>query len=99
MARVPADATPFVGRDARFIMNVHGRWETPAEDQACIAWARNVFDAMAPYATGGAYVNFLTEEESGRVKEAYGASYDKLVALKRKYDPTNLFRLYQNILP
>lgn len=98
-SRVPADATAYLGRDAKFIMNVHSRWETPAEDKAGVGWARDIFNASTPYATGGAYVNFMTSEESDRVRSAYGKSYDRLVELKRKYDPTNLFCLNQNIKP
>ena len=99
MGRVPADATAYADRDAAFAMNVHGRWETEAEDAAGIAWCREVFRQAAPYATGGAYVNFLTDEEGGRVKDAYGANYDRLAAIKRTYDPDNLLRMNQNIPP
>jgi len=78
---------------------VHGRWETAAEDQSCVGWARDIFNAATPYSTGGVYVNFMTAEESDRVKSAYGPGYDRLLELKRKYDPTNLFCLNQNIKP
>ena len=98
-SRVPQDATAFRDRSVKFIMNVHGRWETPAEDEKCVAWARGLFNAATPFSTGGVYVNFLTAEESDRVKAAYGKSYDRLVELKRKYDPTNLFCINQNIKP
>jgi FAD/FMN-containing dehydrogenase len=96
---VPGDATAYTHRDAEFVMNVHGRWDNPANDSACIAWARGLFNAATPFATGGAYVNFLTEEETDRVKPAYGKNYEKLVAIKKKYDPENLFRRNQNISP
>jgi FAD/FMN-containing dehydrogenase len=99
VSRVPADATAYAHRDAQFVLNVHGRWEAPAKDAACIAWARQLFQAAAPFATGGVYVNFLTAEEQGRVPAAYGSNYARLVALKRKYDPSNLFRVNQNIGP
>ena len=99
VARVPADATAYAHRDAEFVMNVHGRWAEVANDQACIGWARELFAAAAPFATGGAYVNFLTEEEGGRVRAAYGSNYGRLVDLKKKYDPTNLFCMNQNIRP
>jgi len=81
------------------VMNVHGRWEDPAKDAACIGWARQLFEAAAPFATGGVYVNFLTQDEQGRVPAAYGANYARLVALKKRYDPDNLFRVNQNIGP
>jgi len=97
--RVPADATAYRHRDADFILNVHGRWENAASDEKCISWCRSLFEAARPYATGGVYVNFMTGEEAPRVEAAYGSSYQRLVELKRKYDPKNAFRLNQNIPP
>jgi hypothetical protein len=99
VSRVARDASAYTHRDAQFVMNVHGRWEDPAKDAACIGWARELFEAAAPFATGGAYVNFLTQEEEGRIRATYGSNYDRLVALKNRYDPTNLFRVNQNIRP
>ena len=99
VSRVPQDATAYTHRDAQFVMNVHGRWTDPDRDQACIGWARDLFRAAAPFATGGAYVNFLTEEEGDRVRAVYGSNYGRLVELKNRYDPTNLFRMNQNIRP
>ena len=98
-ARVPVDATAFGNRDANFVMNVHGRWTSPAEDETGIAWAREVYRATLPYATGGAYSNFLTAEETDRVKSAFGANYARLEQVKKSYDPVNFFRLNQNIRP
>ncbi len=98
-SRIAADATAYAQRDAQFVLNVHARWDAPTEDQHCIAWAREFFEASAPYATGGVYINFMTEEEGDRITAAYGAGYDRLVALKEKYDPGNLFRMNQNIKP
>ena len=97
--RIPVDATAYAHRDAKFVLNVHSRWETPAEDNRCITWARDFFEAASPYATGGVYVNFLTQDESERIAAAYGPNYDRLVQLKNQYDPSNLFRLNQNIQP
>jgi FAD/FMN-containing dehydrogenase len=97
--RVPADATAYRHRDAEFIMNVHGRWQDAGDDEKCIAWCRDLFQATTPFATGGVYVNFMTEEEGGRVESAYGESYQRLVALKDRYDPENLFRFNQNVRP
>ena len=99
VSRVPHGATAYTHRDAEFVLNVHGRWADPAKDEQCVAWARGLFDAAAPFATGGVYVNFLTQEEQDRVRAAYGENYDRLVALKNKYDPGNLFRVNQNIAP
>ena len=95
--RIPADATAYAHRDARFVMNVHTRWRSPADDDRCTEWARQFFAASAPFASAGAYVNFMTEEEDTRVTAAYGANYARLVALKRKYDPQNVFHVNQNI--
>jgi FAD/FMN-containing dehydrogenase len=98
MARVPTDETAYPHRDAAYAMNVHTRWEDPAMDDKCITWSREFFDAMAPYATGGVYVNFISERE-GEENIAYGENYERLVELKTKYDPTNLFRMNQNLEP
>jgi FAD/FMN-containing dehydrogenase len=99
MARVPADATPFPNRDAHFIMNVHTRWRDKAQDQACVAWARRLFEATAPFASGSVYVNFMPDDEGDRVQKAYGPNYRRLAQIKRRYDPDNLFRMNQNIRP
>jgi FAD/FMN-containing dehydrogenase len=98
--RVPAAATAYPHRDVNFIMNVHTRWSSPSEDQRCIAWARGFFDAAAPFATGGVYVNFMPDDEVQRVRSgAYGPNYDRLAKVKAKYDPRNLFRMNQNVAP
>lgn len=99
VSRVPVEATAYTHREPTYSINVHGRWEDPAKDAECIAWARGLLDATAPFATGGVYVNFMTGEEGDRVKMAYGVNYDRLVALKNTYDPKNLFRMNQNIRP
>jgi len=98
-ARPAPDATAYAHRDAKFVMNVHGRWENSAEDNACIAWARDLFNATAPFASSGVYVNFLTSDEEDRVRSAYGPNYNRLAQVKRKYDPANLFCVNQNIRP
>jgi FAD/FMN-containing dehydrogenase len=97
--RVPADATAYRDRDAEFVMNVHGRWEDPGKDDAVIGWCRALFDAATPHATGGVYINFMTDEEQARVADAYGDGMARLIALKKQYDPGNMFRLNQNITP
>ncbi|WP_367849357.1 FAD-binding oxidoreductase [Rhodoferax sp. WC2427] len=97
--RPGADATAYAHRDAIYVCNVHGRWETAAEDAQCTEWARAFFRDAAPYASGGVYVNFLTDDEPERIKAAYGPGYERLVAAKNKYDPGNLFRMNQNIRP
>jgi FAD/FMN-containing dehydrogenase len=97
--RVPANATAYPNRDAKFVMNVHSRWENPKDDDKCISWARRFFKATAPYASGGAYINFMTEDEKDRVMTAYGPNYERLVEIKTKYDPANIFHMNQNIKP
>ena len=99
MGRVKPDATAFVGRDASYIMNVHGRWTDPAEDDKVRDWARRVFQQAAPHATASGYVNFLTEDEAGRVADSYGMNYPRLQAIKQRFDPGNLFRMNLNIAP
>ena len=79
--------------------HVHARWQDPAEDARCIAWARALTEETAPFATGGVYVNFLTHDEASRVQAAYGPNYERLLRLKAQYDPTNLFRTNQNLQP
>lgn len=94
-----ATATAYPNRSALWAMNVHTRWENPAEDSTCIAWAREFFKMSAPYASGSVYINFLTADESDRIADAYGPNYGRLEAIKAKYDPQNLFRANQNIRP
>jgi hypothetical protein len=95
------DATAFNHRDLEYSFMAIGQCTDPAEAGSCIRWAREFWEAMQPHATGGVYVNYLggeADEGLERVRAAYGAEkYQKLVALKNKYDPTNLFRLNQNI--
>jgi FAD/FMN-containing dehydrogenase len=97
--RPAPDSAAYAHRDALFVMNVHGRWEDPADDKRCIDWAREFFNASKAFASGGVYVNFLTADEADRVGSAYGPNYARLAQVKRKYDPNNLFRTNQNIKP
>ena len=99
MGRVKPEATAFVGRDANYIMNVHGRWSDARDDERVRAWARQVFQDAAPHATGSGYVNFLTEDEADRVAASYGTNYARLQAVKQRFDPGNLFRMNLNIEP
>ncbi len=98
MNRVAADATAFGHRESGFVVNIIGMWPAPVDNERHIDWARGLFAALQPYAHG-AYINFLGDEGQERVRSAYGPNYERLVALKNKYDPTNLFRLNQNIQP
>jgi len=97
--RVAPNAMAYGHRDARFVLNVHGRWDEAADDEKGIGWAREFFKASAPYASAGAYVNFMTAEEGDRVAAAYGSNYERLVEIKRRYDPENVFHFNQNIKP
>jgi FAD/FMN-containing dehydrogenase len=97
--RIPADATAYGHRDTKFVLNVHGRWDDPADDKRCIVWARDFFKASAPYASAGAYVNFMTEDEADRIAAAYGSNFARLAQIKRKHDPDNIFHMNQNIKP
>lgn len=98
--RVDRDATAFGQRDAEYSFMSLGVCTEAADTDKCIRWAREFWDAMQPWSTGGAYVNYLGDEGPGRIEAAYGPEkYARLVALKNKYDPTNLFRLNQNIKP
>ena len=98
-ARIAKDATAYPHREANFVLNVHGRWDDSSDDEKCIGWSRDFFNDSAPHATGGVYINFMTEEETDRVSAAFGSSYDRLKKIKRKYDPKNLFRMNQNVKP
>ena len=99
VARVAENDTAFNGRNAGFTFNINGNSETANGFEAEREWARRYWDALAPHHTS-VYVNFLMEEGEDRVRQAYGTEkFDRLKALKRKYDPTNFFRLNQNIQP
>jgi len=98
--RANKDATAFAHRNARYVLNVVGLWMEHENAGKHIAWVHDFSQAMQPFSTGQTYLNFLGDEGSVRVKAAYDTkSYERLVALKNKYDPTNLFRLNQNIMP
>ncbi len=99
IARVPVDATPYANRDALYDCFPIAIWDDPIEDAMRIRWARELWDAMRPFSTGGVYANNLGEEGMERIEAAYGENYVRLLALKNKYDPTNFFRLNQNIPP
>lgn len=99
MARVPADATAFVHRNRRIMANVAAMYRNPDEAALHEAWVTD-FAAALRQGDPGAYVGFLGNDGPARIREAYpGSTWDRLVAVKRRYDPTNLFRLNQNILP
>jgi FAD/FMN-containing dehydrogenase len=97
VAAIPDDATAFSHRDANYLFHPITMWQQPTDDERLIAASRAFCEAMRPFSTGGAYLNFTPED---RVRDAYGSlKYERLVALKNRYDPDNLFRLNQNIKP
>jgi FAD/FMN-containing dehydrogenase len=98
-AREDRDATAFGLRDDQWDYDVISQWTDPAETADQIRWTRQFWTAVEPFATGEVYVNHLDAEEATRIRAAYSHGYDRLVALKNKYDPTNLFRMNQNIRP
>jgi hypothetical protein len=103
-SRVSEEATAFPSRSARFWLNIYGFWGDPADDVARMAYVRGFANDMAPFSSGGQYINFMGFEEAEdrrtTATEVWGAArLDRLVALKREYDPSNLFRLNHNIMP
>jgi len=87
-------------RDARYVFNVAGAWEQAADDEANIAWAREAWNDMREYSTGGTYINFLTADEGGdRTEAALGPWLRRLAEIKAAWDPANIFRTNRNILP
>ena len=101
MSRVAEEETAYGGRDTQFLVTAEASWTDPAQNEEAIAWAREVFDAMERYSTGAVYLNFpgLGEEEEALARAGYGVNYERLAALKAKYDPDNLFRMNINIPP
>jgi FAD/FMN-containing dehydrogenase len=97
--RVDADATAFAYRDATFATVIAGMWPEPADNEKNIGWVRDFYDATAPLSEEGGYINFMAEDDQDRIRANYRGNYDRLVEVKRKYDPDNLFRLNQNIKP
>jgi hypothetical protein len=97
--RVPADATAFAHRDARWDGVFLTGWEDSTQDLAQIAWTREASALLRPFTTGGAYVNGVADGDRDEVAGAYGSNYRRLTALKAEYDPTNLFRVNANIVP
>jgi FAD/FMN-containing dehydrogenase len=99
ISRVPVPATAYAGRNAEFDCFPIAIWDDPARDEDNLGWVREAWAAIQPFSTGGVYVNNLGDEGQERVKAAYGPNYRRLVELKSKYDPTNMFCLNQNIRP
>ena len=103
-SRVPEDATPFPKRSARFWLNIYGFWADAADDEARLAFIRGFADDVKPFATGGQYVNFMGDERSRGVRDVAQSVYGsqklrRLQALKRAWDPENIFRRNFNVVP
>jgi FAD/FMN-containing dehydrogenase len=100
ISRVGESETAAANREAAYVLNIQTAWEDAGQTDRHVQWTRTFWQEMRTFASGGVYVNFLSDdEEDGRVRAAYGGNYGRLVELKNKYDPANLFRLNQNIKP
>ena len=96
---VPEDSTAMGWRSAKWALHVLGIWPDPSQNEANIAWVRDVAAAAKQWAQPGAYLNYLTDEGDQRIRDSFGANYQRMVELKNRFDPGNLFRLNQNIKP
>jgi FAD/FMN-containing dehydrogenase len=99
VARVPASATALGRRDAAWAYHALSQWDLPEDDEKNIGWTRELADAMQPYSTGGVYITYTSDDGDDRMRDAFRDHYDRLVAIKDRYDPGNLFHLGQNIRP
>jgi FAD/FMN-containing dehydrogenase len=97
--RVAPEATAFAYRDATFATVIAGMWPDPAQNEDNIGWVRDFYEATAPHSEEGGYINFMAGDDQDRIRANYRQNYDRLVDVKRKYDPDNLFHLNQNIKP
>jgi FAD/FMN-containing dehydrogenase len=97
---MPEDYSSTGNRDAAWVLNITASWEHAENDEENIEWARAAWRDMRGFSTGSSYINFMTEEEGAeRIRAAYGRNYDRLVDIKTKWDPGNLFRTNKNIAP
>jgi FAD/FMN-containing dehydrogenase len=100
LERLPDEHSAVGHRTARFALNIQAAWEAAPDDQVNIEWARSAWRDLRRFSTGGTYVNFLTEEEGDeRIRAAYGQNYERLVEVKTRWDPDNLFRVNKNVAP
>ena len=98
IASAPND-TAFAYRDATYGMVFLAAWTDPAKDAERIQWVRDYYQALAPYSEPGGYINFMQDDDYGKIRDNYRQNYDRLVQVKRTYDPDNLFHINQNIRP
>ena len=96
----PAGGSAYSGRSAGYLVNPEADWDDPADDEANLAWARQLIKALEPYTVGN-YLNFpgFLEEGEGLLRASFGSNYDRLVDVKTHWDPTNVFRLNHNVPP
>ena len=99
VTRIDPAATAFPHRQPGYNLVLTGEWLDPAETAVNVRWVRETFTALEPYMAPQVYVNYLADDDAARTRSAYGANYDRLVDLKRRYDPENRFRLNSNIDP
>lgn len=100
VTRIPSDATAFPLRHPGANLLIVGEWLDPAESERNIAWVRATHDAMTPFLGGWNYVNYMADDATPTsVASAYGANYERLRAVKKRYDPKNVFHLNQNVVP
>ncbi len=92
---VASEATAFAYRDANFAPVIAGMWLDPADNDANIKWVREYHAALEPHTSDGGYINFMAEDDQSRIRANYGTIYERLTAVKKAYDPTNLFHLNQ----
>jgi len=97
--KVASSDTPWAHRDAKYAGVIIGVDSNPANDEKIIQWSRDYWNALHPYSSGGTYLNFEMSESNDRVRKSYGENYDRLLEIKKKYDPDNFFRVNQNIRP
>jgi hypothetical protein len=98
-SRVASDETAFAYRDANFATVIAGMWPDPADNEKNTKWVKDYYKALEPHSLAGGYVNFMAGDDQGRIKDNYKGNYDRLVSIKKKYDPGNLFHMNQNIKP
>ena len=99
MTAIAPQDTPWINRSEHFIVNIHTRWQSADDDSKCIDWARTLHADLTPYSMGSVYVNFIPEGDDKSIADVYGANYPRLKHIKLRFDPKNLFRTNQNILP
>jgi FAD/FMN-containing dehydrogenase len=97
--RVGPESTAFAYRDATFATVIAGMWPDAKDDEANTAWVRDYYEATAPHSEEGGYINFMADDDQARIRANYRGNYDRLAETKRRYDPANLFRHNQNIVP